>query len=109
MLKQEISLLTGKKKPKIIHSVQFFLRSVDQSLQIRQIIRTGNLRQSFLSSWPVTKAIDERDGSVVAVKEVLQDKRYKNRELDIISRLDNDNIIFMKDYYFINRGEVIED
>lgn len=52
------------------------------------------------------QAIDERDGSIIAIKEVLQDKRYKNRELDIISRLDNDNIIYMKDYYFINKGEV---
>lgn len=36
------------------------------------------------------------------MKEVLQDPKYKNRELDIISLLNSNNIIEMKDYCFKN-------
>ncbi len=34
------------------------------------------------------------------MKEVLQDTKYKNRELSIISQLEHPNIIDMKDYFF---------
>lgn len=33
------------------------------------------------------------------MKEVVQDPKYKNRELSIISQLDHPNIVEMKDYY----------
>jgi glycogen synthase kinase 3 beta len=33
------------------------------------------------------------------VKEVVQDPKYKNRELSIISQLDHPNIVEMKDYF----------
>lgn len=49
-----------------------------------------------------------KTGEKVAIKEVVQDKRFKNRELDIISRINNDNIVYMKDYYFIDKKEVID-
>ena len=34
------------------------------------------------------------------MKERLQDPKYKNRELAVISQLDHPNIIEMKEYFF---------
>lgn len=39
-------------------------------------------------------------GEIVAIKKVLQDKRYKNRELQIMNMLDHPNIIGLKHYFF---------
>ncbi|VAH10358.1 unnamed protein product [Triticum turgidum subsp. durum] len=39
-------------------------------------------------------------GEVVAIKKVLQDKRYKNRELQIMHMLDHPNIVGLKHYFF---------
>lgn len=41
----------------------------------------------------VFKANVEETGEVVAIKKVYQDKRYKNRELQILRELDHPNII----------------
>jgi serine/threonine protein kinase len=38
-------------------------------------------------------------GRKVAIKKVLQDKRYKNRELQILKTLNNSNLLGMKDHY----------
>jgi len=43
-------------------------------------------------------------GELVAIKRVLQDKRFKNRELQIMRRLDHCNIVALK-YYFYTSGE----
>jgi kinase len=52
--------------------------------------------------------INKKTGKEYALKEVVQDVKYKNRELAIISQLDHPNIIEMKDYYFkIVEGECI--
>ncbi|KAH7721323.1 glycogen synthase kinase-3 [Aphelenchoides avenae] len=40
----------------------------------------------------------------VAIKKVLQDKRYKNRELQIMQRLDHQNIVKLM-YYFYTNGD----
>ena len=37
--------------------------------------------------------IDGVAGDKVAIKKVLQDKRYKNRELEILKVLKNDNVL----------------
>ncbi|KAA3460948.1 shaggy-related protein kinase kappa isoform X1 [Gossypium australe] len=39
-------------------------------------------------------------GEIVAIKKVLQDKRYKNRELQIMQMLDHPNIVSLKHYFF---------
>ncbi|KAF8708742.1 hypothetical protein HU200_030128 [Digitaria exilis] len=39
-------------------------------------------------------------GEIVAIKKVLQDKRYKNRELQIMHMLDHPSIIGLKHYFF---------
>lgn len=36
----------------------------------------------------------------MAIKKVLQDKRYKNRELQIMHMLDHPNIVALKHYFF---------
>ncbi|XP_013783058.1 glycogen synthase kinase-3 beta-like isoform X1 [Limulus polyphemus] len=43
-------------------------------------------------------------GELVAIKKVLQDKRFKNRELQIMRRLDHCNIVRLK-YFFYSSGE----
>ena len=40
----------------------------------------------------------------VAIKKVLQDKRYKNRELQIMRRLDHRNVVKLK-YFFYSAGD----
>ncbi|BFZ13835.1 hypothetical protein BsWGS_16875 [Bradybaena similaris] len=43
-------------------------------------------------------------GELVAIKKVLQDKRFKNRELQIMRRLEHQNIVKLK-YFFYSTGE----
>ena len=43
-------------------------------------------------------------GEMVAIKKVLQDKRFKNRELQIMRRLDHCNIVSLL-YFFYTSGE----
>ena len=45
---------------------------------------------------------------IVAIKRVLQDKKYMNRELQIMRRLDHCNIVKLK-YYFYTSGEKKEE
>uniref|UniRef100_A0A8D8U850 Glycogen synthase kinase-3 beta n=1 Tax=Cacopsylla melanoneura TaxID=428564 RepID=A0A8D8U850_9HEMI len=43
-------------------------------------------------------------GELVAIKKVLQDKRFKNRELQIMRRLEHSNIVKLK-YFFYSSGD----
>ncbi|GIY54635.1 glycogen synthase kinase-3 beta [Caerostris extrusa] len=43
-------------------------------------------------------------GELIAIKKVLQDKRFKNRELQIMRRLDHCNIVKLK-YFFYSSGD----
>lgn len=47
-------------------------------------------------------------GELVAIKKVLQDKRFKNRELQIMRKLDHCNIVKLK-YFFFCSGEKKEE
>ncbi|KAI3862061.1 hypothetical protein MKW92_042419, partial [Papaver armeniacum] len=44
-------------------------------------------------------------GQIVAIKKVLQDKRYKNRELQIMQMLDHPNIVALKHNFFSTTGK----
>lgn len=44
------------------------------------------------------------NGELIAIKKVLQDKRFKNRELQIMRRLDHCNIVKLK-YFFYSSGD----
>uniref|UniRef100_A0A2P2M3Z2 non-specific serine/threonine protein kinase n=1 Tax=Rhizophora mucronata TaxID=61149 RepID=A0A2P2M3Z2_RHIMU len=39
-------------------------------------------------------------GEAVAIKKVLQDKRYKNRELQVMRMLDHPNVVCLKHFFF---------
>ena len=42
-------------------------------------------------------------GEMVAIKKVLQDKRFKNRELQIMRRLDHCNIVSLLYFFYTTR------
>ena len=44
-------------------------------------------------------------GQKIAIKKVLQDKRYKNRQLQILKILKNPNVLEMRDHYHAYEGE----
>jgi len=44
------------------------------------------------------------NGEMVAIKKVLQDKRFKNRELQIMRKLEHQNIVQLR-YFFYSSGE----
>lgn len=46
------------------------------------------------------------NNQIVAIKRVLQDKRFKNRELQIMRKLDHCNIVKLL-YFFYNTGEKV--
>lgn len=64
-----------------------------------QADRAGHLREGLLGTGLVMQVVNKRTKERFAVKEVVQDPKYKNRELSIISQLDHPNIIEMKDYF----------
>nr|AAC27446.1 protein kinase 3 [Toxoplasma gondii] len=53
----------------------------------------------------VTEARCVDTGEVVAIKKVLQDPRYKNRELDIMKELKHPNVVKLIDYFYTEMGE----
>ena len=48
----------------------------------------------------VFKARVAETGEVVAIKKVFQDKRYKNRELQILKELVHPNCVYMRHYFY---------
>lgn len=50
----------------------------------------------------VFQATVEETGEVVAIKKVLQDKRFKNRELQIMRKLKHPNIVELKHCFYCN-------
>jgi glycogen synthase kinase 3 beta len=47
------------------------------------------------------------NGELVAIKKVLQDRRYKNRELQIMRRLDHQNIVKLLYFFFISNSDKV--
>ncbi len=52
------------------------------------------------------KAHVAETGEVVAIKKVYQDKRYKNRELQIMRGLEHPNVVGMKQAFY-TKGEKV--
>ena len=52
-------------------------------------------------------AKEEKSDELIAIKRVFQDKKYKNRELDILKELNHPNIISLKHYFYtkVEKGE----
>lgn len=75
-------------------------QSTDASLP-RQVIRYRAERVVGNGSFGVVyQARCLETGEVVAIKKVLQDKRFKNRELQIIRRLQHPNIVQLKHCFY---------
>ena len=54
----------------------------------------------FLKSKPLFQAKCLETGETVAIKKVLQDKRYKNRELQLMRLMDHPNVVSLKHCFF---------
>nr|GMD56220.1 shaggy-related protein kinase epsilon [Ipomoea batatas] len=55
---------------------------------------------SLIVAWIILQAKCLETGETVAIKKVLQDKRYKNRELQTMRLLDHPNVISLKHCFF---------
>jgi len=55
----------------------------------------------------VFKATCENDKSTVAIKKVLQDQRFKNRELQILQTLNHLNIVRLLDSFYCSEGDKV--
>ncbi|KAF0981641.1 hypothetical protein FDP41_012298 [Naegleria fowleri] len=62
-----------------------------------KVIGNGSFGVVFLAKVQET-------GEIVAIKKVLQDKRFKNRELQVMKTLSHPNIVELK-HYFYSRGD----
>jgi glycogen synthase kinase 3 beta len=72
-------------------------RSVDVTYTDTKVIGNGSFGVVYQA-----RMVDT--GELVAIKKVLQDKRFKNRELQIMRKLDHCNIVKLK-YYFYSVGD----
>ncbi|XP_026447895.1 shaggy-related protein kinase kappa-like isoform X4 [Papaver somniferum] len=55
--------------------------------------------------WVHLELSSRETGEIVAIKKVRQDKRYKNRELQIMQMLDHPNIVALKHNFFSITGK----
>lgn len=51
------------------------------------------------------KATVLETGEIVAIKKVVQDKRYKNREFEILKELNHPNCLKLKHAFFSAEGQ----
>lgn len=63
-------------------------------------LHTPGLCMMYLPFWSETQAKCLETGEAVAIKKVLQDKRYKNRELQLMRVMDHPNVISLKHCFF---------
>jgi glycogen synthase kinase 3 beta len=56
----------------------------------------------------VRATVQEKEGETVAIKKVLQDKRYKNRELQIMQQIAHPNIVELKNNFYTNGDKADE-
>ena len=52
----------------------------------------------------VYEAIEVTSNETVAIKKVLQDRRYKNRELQVMQQIDHPNVVRLKNHFY-TKGE----
>ncbi|CAI4230189.1 unnamed protein product [Auanema sp. JU1783] len=97
--KLSCSLKSGRQVTTVVASVA--TDGVDQQVEVsyydQKIVGNGSFGVVFLA-----KLQDTNEN--VAIKKVLQDKRFKNRELQIMRKLSHPNIVKLK-YFFYSGGE----
>lgn len=69
------------------------ISSITRTYEIGRVLGNG-------SFGVVCEARCADTGEQVAIKKVLQDPRYKNRELDVMKQLFHPNIVSLKDYFY---------
>jgi serine/threonine protein kinase len=72
--------------------------STKETYIIDRLIGSGSFGSVYL-------ATDADTGSIVAIKKVLQDRRFKNRELAILQQLDHPHIVNLLSAFFVKSGE----
>uniref|UniRef100_A0A0N4ZP10 Protein kinase domain-containing protein n=1 Tax=Parastrongyloides trichosuri TaxID=131310 RepID=A0A0N4ZP10_PARTI len=75
--------------------------AIEITYVVEKIIGNGSFGIVFKVKFPQT-------GESLAVKKVLQDRRYKNRELQVIRKLNHKNVVKLK-YYFYSIGNKKDD
>ena len=73
------------------------VKNISYTYNAERVVGNGSFGVVFAATCAET-------GNIVAVKKVLQDKRYKNREVQIIKELYHPNIIGLK-HAFFTQGE----
>uniref|UniRef100_A0A9J2PC69 Glycogen synthase kinase-3 n=2 Tax=Ascaris TaxID=6251 RepID=A0A9J2PC69_ASCLU len=76
-------------------------RQIEVQYSDTKVIGNGSFGVVYLA-----KLTDSNE--LVAIKKVLQDKRFKNRELQIMRKLEHQNIVKLK-YFFYSSGEKKDD
>lgn len=71
----------------------YFVKEKSQAYSTGKLLGNGSFGIVF-------EAIRSETGEQVAIKKVLQDPRYKNRELDILKELKHPNIVELRDYFY---------
>lgn len=74
----------------------------------KYVIRYSDVEVVGKGSFGVVYSARLEDGEKIAVKKVLQDRRFKNRELQIMRTLDHCNVVALKCFFYTNaeRDEV---
>lgn len=114
------SFAEGNKQQPNLPSVGMKISSKDGSKVTTVVATPGRSEGPLEISYTDAKAIGNGSfgvvyqaklcdtGELVAIKKVLQDKRFKNRELQIMRRLEHCNIVKLK-YYFYSSGVLKEE
>ena len=85
MLKEKIVIVDASKKNKLVCEV--LLAKVGTLLREGEVGGRRHFRKGLPGTSNLMQAKNKQEGCLYALKEVLQDRRYKNRELSILARL----------------------
>lgn len=72
-------------------------KNPEKNYKIEEIVGKGTFGVVY-------KAVNKITHECVAIKKVLQDKRYKNRELQIMKMLHHSNVLEIKDHFYTTQG-----
>mmetsp|Transcript_29155 Transcript_29155/g.75020 ORF Transcript_29155/g.75020 Transcript_29155/m.75020 type:complete len:358 (+) Transcript_29155:290-1363(+) len=87
-----------KEKKGAAKTQQTIVKSSTHQYQQERVIGTG-------SFGVVQQATCVETGDIVAIKRVFQDKRFKNRELQIMQMLKHPSVVALKDVFYTNEKE----
>jgi serine/threonine protein kinase len=100
--KNSKSIFKAKEAPKVTQVIATKGKGDDETEEISytdaKVIGNGSFGVVYQA-----RLINTND--LVAIKKVLQDRRYKNRELQIMRRLDHQNIVKLLYFFFISNSD----